>query len=126
MSEMTYGEYKNVPVLLIGLGGIGSEIVDNVYGRLKDSGMIDNVEALVFDTDINSQRNLNNVSADCKIHTSTDKTVKYALENDPTARDWFPSHPIIDKMQMLNGAGQIRAVSRLALRSAMKEMNQER
>ena len=120
MSEMTYGEYKNVPVLLIGLGGIGSEIVDNVYGRLKDSDMIDNVEALVFDTDINSQRNLNNVSADCKIQTSTDKTVKYALENDPTARDWFPSHPIIDKMQMLNGAGQIRAVSRLALRSAMK------
>lgn len=113
-------EYKNVPVLLIGLGGIGSEIVDNVYGRLKENGMVENVEALVFDTDIGSQRNLLNISADCKIQTSTDKTVKFALENDPTAYDWFPSHPIIDKMQMLNGAGQIRAVSRLALRSAMK------
>ena len=112
--------YKNVPALLIGLGGIGSEIVDNVYGRLKANGMAENVEALVFDTDINSQRNLTNISGECKIQTSTDKTVKYALENDPTAKDWFPTHPLVEKMQMLNGAGQIRAVSRLALRSAMK------
>ena len=43
--------YKNVPALLIGLGGIGSEIVDNVYGRLKETGMAENVEALVFDID---------------------------------------------------------------------------
>ena len=112
--------YKNVPALLIGLGGIGSEIVDNVYGRLKETGMAENVEALVFDTDINSQKGLTNISAECKIQTSTDKTVKFALDNDPTARDWFPTHPLVDKMQMLNGAGQIRAVSRLALRSAMK------
>ena len=112
--------YKNVPALLIGLGGIGSEIVDNVYGRLKETGMAENVEALVFDTDINSQRNLTNISGECKIQTSTDKTVKFALENDPTAKDWFPTHPLVEKMQMLNGAGQIRAVSRLALRSAMK------
>ena len=111
--------YKNVPALLIGLGGIGSEIVDNVYGRLKETGMAENVEALVFDTDINSQRNLTNISGECKIQTSTDKTVKFALENDPTAKDWFPTHPLVEKMQMLNGAGQIRAVSRLALRSAM-------
>jgi len=113
-------DYKNVPVLLIGLGGIGSEIVDNVYGRLKNNGIAENIEALVFDTDINSQKNLNNISSECKIQTSTDKTVKYALENDVTASEWFPTHPLIEKMQMLNGAGQIRAVSRLALRSAMK------
>lgn len=112
--------YKNVPVLLIGLGGIGSQIVDDVYGKLKNNNMVDNVEALVFDTDINSQKNLTNISAECKIQTSTDKTVKYALENDPMAKDWFPTHPLVEKMQMLNGAGQIRAVSRLALRSAMK------
>jgi len=113
-------DYKNVPVLLIGLGGIGSEIVDTVYGRLKNTNMAENIEALVFDTDINSQKNLTNISEECKIQTSTDKTVKYALENDPTALSWFPSHPLVEKMQMLNGAGQIRAVSRLALRSAMK------
>lgn len=112
--------YKNVPALLIGLGGIGSEIVDNVYGRLKGTGMAENVEALVFDTDIHSQKTLTNISNECKIQTSTDKTVRFALDNDPTARDWFPTHPLVEKMQMLNGAGQIRAVSRLALRSAMK------
>lgn len=112
---------KKVPVLLIGLGGIGSEIVDHVYGQLKNENPGLNVEALVFDTDINSQKNLKNISAECKIQTSTDKTVKYALENDPTASSWFPTHPLVEKMQMLNGAGQIRAISRLALRSAMKE-----
>lgn len=112
--------YNNVPVLLIGLGGIGSQVVDSVYGRLINSGMAKNVEALVFDTDVNSQKNLKNISAECKIQTSTDKTVKFALENDSTAKDWFPTHPLVEKMQMLNGAGQIRAVSRLALRSAMK------
>lgn len=112
--------YENVPALLIGLGGIGSSIVDNVYGRLKETGLSENVEALVFDTDINSQKKLLNINPECKIQTSTDKTVKYALDNDPTAREWFPAHPLVEKMQMLNGAGQIRAVSRLALRSAMK------
>ena len=112
--------YENVPILLIGLGGIGSEIVDNVYGRLKSTKQASNIEALVFDTDINSQKNLKNITEECKIQTSTDKTVKYALEIDKDAKEWFPIHPLIEKMQMLNGAGQIRAVSRLALRSAMK------
>ena len=113
--------YENVPILLIGLGGIGSEIVDNIYGRLKQNNTANNVEALVFDTDINSQKNLKNINPECKIQTSTDKTVKYALENDKTASSWFPKHPLVEKMQMLNGAGQIRAISRLALRQAMKE-----
>ena len=113
--------YENVPILLIGLGGIGSEIVDNVYGRLKENNNINNVEAIVFDTDVNSQKNLKNISCECKIQTSTDKTVKYALENDKTAYTWFPTHPLIEKVGMLNGAGQIRAISRLALRQAMKE-----
>ena len=33
MSEMTYGEYKNVPVLLIGLGGIGYFALASIISR---------------------------------------------------------------------------------------------
>lgn len=114
-------EIKNVPTLLIGLGGIGSTIVNDVYGRLKSQGRDKNVEAVVFDTDINSQKNMKNIEPNFRIQTSTDKTVNWALEHDTDARQWFPAHPLIGKKQMLDGAGQIRAISRLALRSAMNE-----
>lgn len=113
-------EYKNVPTLLIGLGGIGSTIVNDVYGRLKADGRDKNVQAIVFDTDINSQKKMTNIDPAYRIQTSTDKTVNYALQMDPGADAWFPYHKLIGKMQMLDGAGQIRAISRLALRSAMK------
>lgn len=111
---------NNVPVLLIGLGGIGCSIVDKTYGRLKKEGGLDFLEALVFDTDQGEMVKLENVPNECKIQTSTDKSVKYVLERDENATLWFPSHPRILNMQLINGAGQIRAVSRLALRSAMK------
>lgn len=111
---------NDVPVLLIGLGGIGSSIVNKTYGRLKKEGEISFLEALVFDTDQNELSKLENIPNECKIQTSTDKSVKYVLDRDEAAKDWFPVHPKILSMQLINGAGQIRAVSRLALRSAMK------
>ena len=111
---------NNVPVLLIGLGGIGSSIVNKTYGRLKKEGELDFLEALVFDTDQNELSKLEYIPKECQIQTSTDKSVKYVLDRDENANIWFPSHPKIMNMQLINGAGQIRAVSRLALRSAMK------
>ncbi|WP_426350048.1 tubulin-like doman-containing protein [Alloiococcus sp. CFN-8] len=114
-------EYKNVPTLLIGLGGIGSTIVNDVYGKLKADGRDKNVQAIVFDTDINSQKMMTNIDPAYRIQTSTDRTVNYALQMDPEAKSWFPYHRLIGTMHMLDGAGQIRAISRLALRSAMDQ-----
>lgn len=114
-------EFENVPILLIGLGGIGSKIVNDVFGRLKEAGTPGFVEALVFDTDQGSLNELEHMEKDCKIQTSTDKTVSFVLERDKNAETWFPVHPRILDMSLINGAGQIRAVSRLALRAAMKE-----
>ena len=108
-------------VLLVGLGGIGSEIVDNVYGRMKREGRASKVEAVVLDTDVNSQKRLKNIAEDRKIQTSTNNVVKYVLENNPSTKEWFPSNPLIEKMQLVNGAGQIRSVSRLALYAAIKD-----
>lgn len=111
---------NDVPVLLIGLGGIGSTIVDKTYGKLKKTGELQFLEALVFDTDQASLSKLTNIPSECKIQTSTDKTVKYVLDRDTNAKEWFPEHKKILDMQLIKGAGQIRALSRLALRSAMK------
>ena len=114
-------EFENVPILLIGLGGIGSKIVNDVFGKLKEAGAAGFVEALVFDTDQGSLNELDHIEKDCKVQTSTDKTVSFVLERDKNAETWFPVHPRILDMPLINGAGQIRAVSRLALRAAMKE-----
>lgn len=112
---------NDVPILLIGLGGIGSSIVNETYGKLKKNGDVDFLEALAFDTDQAEMSRLDNIPKDCQVQTSTDKSVKYVLERDKNAGMWFPIHPKILDMQLIKGAGQIRAVSRLALRSAMKE-----
>ena len=112
---------NDVPILLIGLGGIGSYIVNETYGKLKQEGDIDFLEALVFDTDEAELSKLENIPKDSKVQTSTDKSVGYVLERDKNANMWFPVHPKILAMNLIKGAGQIRAVSRLALRAAMKE-----
>ena len=112
---------KDTSVLLVGLGGIGSEIVDSVYGRLKRENRVEKVEAVILDTDVNSQKKLRNIPDDRKIQTSTNNVVKYVLENNPSTKEWFPENPLIEKMQLVNGAGQIRTVSRLALYSAIKD-----
>ena len=112
---------NDVPILLIGLGGIGSYIVNETYGKLKKKGDIDFLEALVFDTDEAELSKLENIPKDSKVQTSTDKSVGYVLERDKNANMWFPVHPKILAMNLIKGAGQIRAVSRLALRAAMKE-----
>lgn len=112
---------NDVPVLLIGLGGIGSSIVDTTYAKLHKACGDGFVEALVFDTDEAELSRLEHIPRDCKIQTSTDKSVRYVLERDRNARSWFPIHDKILNMNLIKGAGQIRAVSRLALRAAMKE-----
>lgn len=112
---------NDVPILLIGLGGIGSSIVDTTYAKLRKTCGDAFVEALVFDTDEGDLSKLDNIQKDCKIQTSTDKSVRYVLERDRNARNWFPVHDKILNMNLIKGAGQIRAVSRLALRAAMKE-----
>ena len=112
---------NDVPVLLIGLGGIGTSIVDEAYGKLKAEGRLNFLEAMAFDTDQGELNKLKNIPKDCLVQTSTDKTVKYVLDRDENAKSWFPIHSRILTMPLINGAGQIRAVSRLALRAAMKD-----
>jgi len=106
--------------LLVGLGGLGSSIVNRIYGEVKKNGQDKRVEAVVIDTDIGSLNKNTNIDPIFRIQTSENSTVRGLLERDPSCREWFPEHPVILNSQILEGAGMVRAISRLALKTAIK------
>jgi hypothetical protein len=109
----------NVPTILIGLGGIGSQIVNKIYGDVpKESRK--RVAIHVFDTDMNSIKKLKHLK-DHATQTSTNKSVGEYLHQNESALTWFPQNPQLRKKTMTEGAGQIRAVSRLAFQAAMQD-----
>jgi len=110
----------NVPTLLVGLGGIGSLIVEEVYKRIPEDRK-DLIAVHAFDTDINDI-NDREFLKDNVTQTSTNITVgKYLDNEDESVQEWFPHEiELLKRKTMTDGAGQIRCVSRLAYRSAMK------
>jgi hypothetical protein len=112
---MTY----NVPTILIGLGGIGGQVVNDIYGRIPESSR-SRVAIHALDTDVNSLRKLEHLK-DHVTQTSTTRSVGEYLAQNATLKSWFPENPQLNRKTMTEGAGQIRAVSRLAFRAALEE-----
>lgn len=108
------------PTLLIGLGGIGCRIVDKVYSRLSKG---DQEQVLVhgFDTNINDISELKHLGHERITQTSQNWTVaQYINASDSSVTDWFPNDsPELLRKTLTDGAGQIRAVSRLAYRATL-------
>ena len=99
--------------LLVGLGGTGCRIVDRVLGRIKETKVPDQyIRCVGLDTDINILKDLSNGLE--VIPTSKEQTVENYLRNMPGWEEWFPDNPLIRKRNMIDGAGQIRPLSRLA------------
>ncbi|WP_223595670.1 tubulin-like doman-containing protein [Neobacillus bataviensis] len=109
----------NVPTILIGLGGIGSNIANMVYGRIPPEQR-GRVAIHAFDTDASSIAQLDHLR-NCATQTSTNHSVNEYLQANKEVIKWFPNNPQIKRKTMTDGAGQVRAVSRLAFRSAMSE-----
>jgi uncharacterized membrane-anchored protein YhcB (DUF1043 family) len=109
----------NVPTILIGLGGIGSQIANTVYGRvpLENRGR---VAIHAFDTDANSISQLEHLR-NCATQTSTNHSIGEYLRSNEELSKWFPTNAHLKRKTMTDGAGQVRAASRLAFRSAMSE-----
>ncbi|MFC5773517.1 tubulin-like doman-containing protein [Ectobacillus antri] len=107
-----------VPTILIGLGGIGSSITHRVYGKIPKERR-KKVAMHVFDTDINTVGRFGNKKF--VTQTSSSKTPREYIAEDPTITDWFPEDPTILDKPLTEGAGQLRVISRLALRAAMKD-----
>jgi len=110
------------PTLLVGLGGTGSKIVKQVRLLAKSHHMEDNLSYVVFDTDVNELAAIKEDTPEIEVvQTSTKQTVGEYLDQDTYARDaWFPVNKILCRKTLSEGAGQVRAISRLALNTAIK------
>ena len=109
------------PTLVVGLGGTGSDIVKRVAKQVNEE-QAQHIRFVVFDTDVNELADIraeNNLIR--TVQTSTKMTVGEYLEQDVHAKDnWFPISPILNKKTLTEGAGQVRAISRLALEDVYK------
>ncbi|MFD3445692.1 tubulin-like doman-containing protein [Microbacteriaceae bacterium 4G12] len=108
-----------VPTILIGLGGIGSTITHNIYEKIPQEHR-KRVAMHVFDTDIHTVSRFKHIRK-LVTQTSSSKTPREYLAEDATITDWFPEDVTILDKPLTDGAGQVRVISRLALRAAMKE-----
>ncbi len=109
----------NVPTILIGLGGIGNQIVDMVYGSIPKESR-GRIAVHAFDTDVNSITQLDHLKNHVTQTSSKHSVGEYLLSNEDLLQ-WFPNNAHLKRKTMTDGAGQVRAVSRLAFRSSMAE-----
>lgn len=114
------------PTLLVGIGGTGCQIVDTVYQRARANGIdrFGRIGILGFDTDENDMRRLKSLDRRQQIRFSTPDPVYRILRDNPDVLDkWFvPDSRLpteIRRMTLLDGAGQIRMLTRLALHVAL-------
>lgn len=114
------------PTLLVGLGGTGSKIVMKV-SKMVDEEQRKRIGFCVFDTDINELTEIREANPFIKtVQTSTKLSVGEYLNIDTHARDtWFPVNAILNSKTLTEGAGQVRAISRLALDTAIRAGNME-
>lgn len=114
------------PTLIVGLGGKGSDIVSRV-AKMVTKEQRQKIGFVVFDTDVNELREIGNSNPFIKtVQTSTKLSVGEYLNIDTHARDnWFPVNKILSRKTLTEGAGQVRAISRLALDTAIRAGNME-
>ncbi len=110
----------NTPTIIIGLGGTGCKIVNEVSSRITGN-MRDNLLVACFDTDVNDIKELKHIKPENIFQTSTDRKVGTYLKVDEQAKEWFPDSPLLDEHNLTQGAAQFRVISRLALRAAIRE-----
>ncbi|MCR4921969.1 MAG: tubulin-like doman-containing protein [Bacteroidaceae bacterium] len=123
---------KFSPTLIIGLGGIGSSIVEGIYRKFIASNPSDleraNAAFLCLDTDITDiNKRLKVMPKDSVIKTSSDFNITVGhyierIKNKTTVEKWFDtSKRELMSMSLGDGAAQVRMASRLAMMAAINE-----
>ncbi|MBR5825836.1 MAG: hypothetical protein IKY78_02005 [Clostridia bacterium] len=109
------------PTLFVGVGGTGCKIVKKV-ADLCDPAEKENINFLCLDTNVNDLNDIaNGKSKIYWVQTSNTQTVGSYLDYDEEARKkWFPKNAVMYDKTVSEGAGQVRAISRLALNSTIK------
>ena len=117
--------------MIIGLGGIGSRIVCDVYKQFKNADPSPAekriVSFLCFDTDAGDVEQMRCIlPRENVVKTSSDESQKISayimqIRNRTNVNEWFDiDSPILMDMKISTGAGQIRMASRLALLSSIE------
>ena len=103
---------NKVPTLVVGLGGIGCRIAAQVSDLLREEDR-QYVGFVGIDTNVNDLREMekHNIRV---VQTSDERRVREYLRSHPEYLSWFPQDSFLMDRGMLNGAGQVRAISRLA------------
>lgn len=113
------------PAIIIGVGGIGSDICARVEQMLpKDAPDRDYFRFVVMDTDVNTLRDIRRKGfGGTVIRLADNMTVNtcLAMLKKRKLADWYPENGIFANKAMTEGAGQYRAVSRLAFEYAVQE-----
>lgn len=109
------------PTLFVGVGGTGCKIVKKVADLCAPEEK-ENINFLCLDTNVNDLSNIANGKSQIYwIQTSNTQTVGSYLDYDEEARKkWFPKNAVMYDKTVSDGAGQVRAISRLALNSTIK------
>lgn len=107
--------------LFVGVGGIGSDIVSRVAERCRGTET-DNIKFVAMDTNANDLKYVKNSETGIiPIQTSSTQSVLDYLKHDNDARNnWFPNNTTLYSKTVSEGAGQVRAISRLALNATIK------
>ena len=118
--------------LIIGLGGVGSEITAEIYRKFLSTNPSDiekrNIVCLALDTDATDVAKREKILPEGHVvKTSSDLSCTVGdyintIKDQTTVLDWFDTRSKrVMNMSLNEGAGQIRMCSRLALMSAMSE-----
>ena len=109
------------PTLFIGVGGTGCNIVTRVAEMCRP-GETENISFVCLDTNVNDLTSVAKSQAKIyHVQTSNTQTVGDYLAYDQDAlKNWFPKNAVIYDKTVSEGAGQVRAISRLALNSTIK------
>ncbi len=112
----------NSRVLLVGLGGIGSEIVSNVEKMAAETHK-NNIRFAILDTDVNTLNRIKREGFGGKvIQISDNMTVGQCYEVYKKSNErWYLDNKLLADKPMTEGAGQVRAVSRLAFEQTKKK-----
>ena len=109
----------SAPTLIVGVGGAGANIVGRVMDLVGDDRRA-NVAFVVFDTDANDLRLLKEKHPSLQIiQTSPQMTVEECVASYDGMEEWFPSHPVLNPKDLTQGAGQVRAISRLSFETVL-------
>lgn len=112
---------KTPATIFIGCGGIGSDIVSRVARKCHVEEK-ENIRFVILDTNANDLSTIKKFGPGLiSIQTSSTQSVLDYLHNDNDAMEnWFPNNAILYPKTVSEGAGQVRAISRLALNTTIK------